>query len=144
MTEPLEGASSVSAGSARKALLERQRQLERELARARQATRVVKRQAANSAHEPDTSEGETEGWLVTYLDMMTLLLVLLVVMLAFAGRGAGGTKSDRSARCPRGFCRLAAVCSSRRAGLCATRRMWTPRVILFKDYRWISWARISR
>lgn len=96
MTEPLEGASSVSAGSARKALLERQRQLERELARARQATRVVKRQAANSAHEPDTSEGETEGWLVTYLDMMTLLLVLLVVMLAFAGRGQGSEERSLS------------------------------------------------
>ncbi|GAB3460340.1 OmpA/MotB family protein [Azotobacter salinestris] len=88
MTEPVENPSFNSAGSARKVLLERQRQLEQELAHARQATRMVKRQVANAAHEPD-SEGETEGWLMTYLDMMTLLLVLLVVMLAFAGKGKG-------------------------------------------------------
>lgn len=32
---------------------------------------------------------EQEAWLVTYLDMLTLLLVLLVIMLAMAGKGDG-------------------------------------------------------
>lgn len=90
MTEPLE-----SPGAARKALLERQHQLEQELAQARQATHMARRQAVNAAREPD-SEGEAEGWLITYLDMMTLLLVLLVVMLAFAGKGKGKGAGERS------------------------------------------------
>ncbi|MFB8828939.1 flagellar motor protein MotB [Azotobacter sp. CWF10] len=94
MTASLENPSFNSAGSARKALLERQRQLEQELAHARQATRMVKRQVANASHEPD-SEGETEGWLMTYLDMMTLLLVLLVVMLTFAGKGRDAGKQSQ-------------------------------------------------
>jgi len=95
MTEPLESPATGSVGSARKALLERQRQLEQELAQARQATRMARRQAANAVREPD-SEGETEGWLITYLDMMTLLLVLLVVMLAFAGKGKGAGELSQS------------------------------------------------
>lgn len=33
-------------------------------------------------------EEETEGWLLTYLDLITLLLVLLVVMLALSGQAA--------------------------------------------------------
>lgn len=33
-------------------------------------------------------EEETEGWLLTYLDLITLLLVLLVVMLALSGKVA--------------------------------------------------------
>ncbi|CDS54435.1 Flagellar motor rotation protein MotB [Polaromonas sp. CG9_12] len=33
---------------------------------------------------------EEEGWLLTYLDVITLLLVMMVVMLAFAGSGAHG------------------------------------------------------
>ena len=36
--------------------------------------------------EPEPQE-ETEGWLITYLDMITLLLVLLVAMLSLAGKG---------------------------------------------------------
>lgn len=88
MTEPLESPAIGSVGAARKALLERQRQLEQELAQARQATHMARRQTANAVREPD-SEGEAEGWLITYLDMMTLLLVLLVVMLAFGGKGKG-------------------------------------------------------
>ncbi len=34
-------------------------------------------------HVPDTPEREPENWLMTYLDLITLLLALLVVMLAF-------------------------------------------------------------
>ena len=33
---------------------------------------------------------EDEGWLLTYLDVITLLLVMMVVMLAFAGSGPHG------------------------------------------------------
>lgn len=95
MTEPLESPATGSVGAARKALLERQRQLEQELAQARQATHMARRQAVNAAREPD-SEGEAEGWLITYLDMMTLLLVLLVVMLAFAGKGKGAGERSQS------------------------------------------------
>lgn len=36
--------------------------------------------------EPQWEE-EQEAWLVTYLDMLTLLLVMLVIMLAMAGKG---------------------------------------------------------
>ncbi|AHY42517.1 flagellar motor protein MotB [Stutzerimonas decontaminans] len=38
--------------------------------------------------EPQREE-EQEAWLVTYLDMLTLLLVMLVIMLAMAGKGDG-------------------------------------------------------
>ena len=38
--------------------------------------------------EPQREE-EQEAWLITYLDMLTLLLVMLVIMLALAGKGDG-------------------------------------------------------
>lgn len=38
--------------------------------------------------EPNREE-EQEGWLLTYLDMLTLLLVMLVIMLALAGKKDG-------------------------------------------------------
>jgi chemotaxis protein MotB len=38
--------------------------------------------------EPQREE-EQEAWLLTYLDMLTLLLVMLVIMLAMAGKGDG-------------------------------------------------------
>lgn len=40
---------------------------------------------------------EQEGWLVTYLDMLTLLLVLLVIMLAMAGKGDGKAQEQAPA-----------------------------------------------
>ena len=39
-------------------------------------------------HSEPPREEEQESWLITYLDMITLLLVMLVVLLAFAGKGA--------------------------------------------------------
>jgi len=39
-------------------------------------------------HSEAPREEEQESWLITYLDMITLLLVMLVVLLAFAGKGA--------------------------------------------------------
>ncbi|MCQ4294854.1 OmpA family protein [Pseudomonas stutzeri] len=38
--------------------------------------------------EPQREE-EQEAWLITYLDMLTLLLVMLVIMLTLAGKGDG-------------------------------------------------------
>ncbi len=40
-------------------------------------------------HVPAPAEREPEGWLFTYLDLITLLLVMLVVMLAFSRTGLG-------------------------------------------------------
>jgi chemotaxis protein MotB len=40
-------------------------------------------------HVDTRVEPEEEGWLLTYLDVITLILVLMVVMLAFAGPGQG-------------------------------------------------------
>lgn len=37
---------------------------------------------------------EEEGWLLTYLDVITLLLVMMVVMLAFAGSGSQGAPAS--------------------------------------------------
>ncbi|GAB3391124.1 OmpA/MotB family protein [Azotobacter armeniacus] len=86
MSQSPETSAVNSASAVRQALLERQRTLELELAQARQAARWGRRQAAAVAAEPQ-SEGEADSWLLTYLDVMTLLLVLLVVMLTFAGKG---------------------------------------------------------
>lgn len=40
-------------------------------------------------HVESRPEAEEEGWLITYLDVITLILVLMVVLLAFAGPGKG-------------------------------------------------------
>lgn len=40
-------------------------------------------------HVDTRTEAEEEGWLITYLDVITLILVLMVVLLAFAGPGKG-------------------------------------------------------
>lgn len=56
-------------------------------------------------HLQPSAEGEEESWLLTYLDVMTLLLVMMVVMLAFAkpasedtgsGQGAGGSAAPQA------------------------------------------------
>ena len=70
----------------------RVRELEGQLS---EAQKVVQRERSKAGfarwHIELDNEPEEEGWLLTYLDMMTLLLVLLVVILAFAGKGAKGT-----------------------------------------------------
>ena len=81
------GGGSTTAIPAKQALLQRQRELESELAHARQAAGRAKRGRADG--DGLAVEPEEESWLMTYLDMMTLMLVLLVVMLAFAGKGGG-------------------------------------------------------
>jgi|GEM_PF-67183 len=57
-----------------RARLERLEQLERRERQSRYAR----------WHIPAPAEREPEGWLLTYLDLITLLLVMLVVMLAFS------------------------------------------------------------
>lgn len=95
MSEPTESSAAAtpaasppptSLSTAKQELLARQRALELELNQARQSARFAKRQAAEKS-EGAQEEEEAEGWLLTYLDTMTLMLVLLVVMLSFAGKG---------------------------------------------------------
>ncbi len=95
MSEPTESSAAAtpaasppptSLSTAKQELLARQRALELELNQARQSARFAKRQAAEKS-EGTPEEEEAEGWLLTYLDTMTLMLVLLVVMLSFAGKG---------------------------------------------------------
>ncbi|NYT63603.1 OmpA family protein [Alcaligenaceae bacterium] len=66
-------------------LVARQRELEAELAAARKATHPG-RPNRKQWHSPQAPTQEDEGWFTTYLDVMTLLLVLLVVMLAYSGK----------------------------------------------------------
>lgn len=42
----------------------------------------------------DSAENEQDSWLLTYLDTMTLLLVMLVVLLAFSDRVGGDSKAE--------------------------------------------------
>lgn len=77
------GAAPVSAAARKQAMLQRQRELENELARARAGMQRAKRAQGDEL----VGEQEEESWLLTYLDVMTLMLVLLVVILAFSGKG---------------------------------------------------------
>lgn len=51
-------------------------------------------------HAPTATADDQEGWLITYLDVITLLLVMMVVMLSFAGpigaKGPGQADSPDS------------------------------------------------
>jgi chemotaxis protein MotB len=69
-------------------LLDRQRALEIELLQARQSHRGLKRKhaAAAAASPPPADDSGGEAWMMTYLDMMTLLLVVTMAMLALAGK----------------------------------------------------------
>ena len=77
---------AVSGGtitSSKQAMLQRQRELERALARSQQVALRVKRK--NMSATENLTEPEEEVWLVTYLDMLTLLLVMMVIMVSSAG-----------------------------------------------------------
>lgn len=65
-------------------LAARQRELEAELATARKANKS--RPDRKRWHIQPPATKEDEGWFLTYLDVMTLLLVLLVVMLSYSGK----------------------------------------------------------
>lgn len=45
-------------------------------------------------HLESRTEAEEEGWLLTYLDVITLILVMMVVMLAFAGPPGAGRSPE--------------------------------------------------
>ncbi|QEY59232.1 OmpA family protein [Pseudomonas sp. C27(2019)] len=79
-------------------LIEKTKRLEAELKLARMANKTTGSGkvwlALDSSAEPREEE---ETWFSTYLDMMTLLLVLLIVMLAFSGKGDFVTGSDYEA-----------------------------------------------
>lgn len=69
-------------------LSDQNKRLEAELKRARISNKTSGPGQAWLALENSTApQEEEETWFATYLDMMTLLLVLLVVMLSFAGKG---------------------------------------------------------
>ncbi|MDY0206704.1 MAG: OmpA family protein [Pseudomonas sp.] len=69
-------------------LADKNKRLEAELKRARISNKTSGSGQAWLALENSTApQEEEETWFATYLDMMTLLLVLLVVMLSFAGKG---------------------------------------------------------
>lgn len=71
--------------------MQRVRKLRKDLEQAKAEIQELSRRkqgAKGWQFTPEASEQEQEeSWLTTYLDMMTLLLVLLVVMLAFSGNG---------------------------------------------------------
>jgi chemotaxis protein MotB len=78
----------ASEPSEHQSLLDRQRALEIELLQARQSHRGLKRKhaAAAAASPPPADDSGGEAWMMTYLDMMTLLLVVTMAMLALAGK----------------------------------------------------------
>ncbi|WP_322998262.1 OmpA family protein [Castellaniella sp.] len=68
--------------------VQRMHELETELQRARQAQRRLKADPDAPSRwglETRSPAQQEEGWFLTYLDMMTLLLVAMIVMLAFSG-----------------------------------------------------------
>lgn len=79
-----------------RAIARRMHELETELERAR----AYRRQHSKSPEtlgrwgleQPPVPQQE-EGWFITYLDMMTLLLVVMIVMLAFSGNLAEGDRT---------------------------------------------------
>lgn len=103
------GGSPNRPGNPLARLAARQRELESELAAARRANQQTRAKAGSRQwHVRPTPIQEDEGWFTTYLDVMTLLLVLLVVMLSFAGKNAlqgfaqatGGSASTQAAPVP--------------------------------------------
>ncbi|WP_335944066.1 OmpA family protein [Pseudomonas sp. G166] len=73
--------------------LARHRALEIELMQARQAHRGLKRKTAAAAAIANAADDPgSDAWMMTYLDMMTLLLVVTMAMLAVAGRGHDHTR----------------------------------------------------
>lgn len=71
------------------AIVQRMQALQLELQQARHHLRRERRAGGGAADrwglEPTRAASQEEGWFVTYLDMMTLLLVVMIVMLAFSG-----------------------------------------------------------
>ncbi|MGB6241233.1 MAG: OmpA family protein [Castellaniella sp.] len=82
---------------------QRMHELEAELQRARQAQRRLKAHPDSAARwglEAGAPLQQEEGWFLTYLDMMTLLLVAMIVMLAFSGTLARHDQPGAAAPAP--------------------------------------------
>jgi len=91
--------------------VQRMHELEAELQRARQAQRRQRSDPDSASRwglESRPVAQQEEGWFLTYLDMMTLLLVVMIVMLAFSG---GMVSRDRSP-VPAGGAALSAAAST--------------------------------
>lgn len=65
------------------------RKAEEEERQRRERTRTVRRNRYERWHVPETLDREPDNWLMTYLDLITLLLALFVVMLALTRIGPG-------------------------------------------------------
>jgi chemotaxis protein MotB len=92
-----------AAGAGSSPFIRRIHQLEKDLEQSKAQLKQVQRQKAHGKKKwhftPQSSEADNEeGWLTTYLDTMTLLLVLLVVMLAFSGNGIVQSVAERSSK----------------------------------------------
>ncbi|WP_444677864.1 flagellar motor protein MotB [Halomonas sp. E19] len=48
---------------------------------------MLDRDTRHALHSPSVDEGEGESWLVSYLDVLTLLITLFVLLLSMAGNG---------------------------------------------------------
>ncbi|OZI30846.1 hypothetical protein CAL29_23015 [Bordetella genomosp. 10] len=57
--------------------------------RQRERSKTVRRNRYERWHVPETLDREPDNWLMTYLDLITLLLALFVVMLALTRLGPG-------------------------------------------------------
>ncbi|MFC4278465.1 OmpA/MotB family protein [Achromobacter aloeverae] len=73
-------ASWIDIAARNKAEVERQQ---------RDRSKTVRRNRYERWHVPETLEREPDNWLMTYLDLITLLLALFVVMLALTRLGPG-------------------------------------------------------
>ncbi|ALM84385.1 OmpA family protein [Bordetella sp. N] len=73
-------ASWIDIAARNKAAVERQQ---------RERTKSVRRNRYERWHVPETLDREPDNWLMTYLDLITLLLALFVVMLALTRLGPG-------------------------------------------------------
>ncbi|CAM3627945.1 OmpA family protein [Bordetella sputigena] len=65
------------------------RKAEEEERQRRERSKTVRRSRYERWHVPETLDREPDNWLMTYLDLITLLLALFVVMLALTRIGPG-------------------------------------------------------
>lgn len=82
-----------------RAVARRLYELENELKQARAYQRRYSKSPETISRwglEQPAVQQQEEGWFITYLDMMTLLLVVMIVMLAFAGSLSGNAQTDES------------------------------------------------
>ncbi len=62
---------------------------------------MLDRDTRHALHSPGGDEGEGESWLVSYLDVLTLLITLFVLLLSMAGNGMAPQGSQFGGDAPR-------------------------------------------